>query len=165
MPRDPVEQAVVFPGAAQPPRGEHEECQEETDDDTDDRRQPDRDMIEGKAKEPEGKLRPIADNKGNEPNHKNNEEQQADITTDTTHGIHLTGCAGHAPAIDGRERNMPKQRKGPGYPYIPLLYLRIITIRSHLPVGMSHLGHSSCALLPNECLIRYNVRRELFLPS
>ena len=50
MPRDPVEQAVVFPGAAQPPRGEHEECQEEADDGTDDRRQPDRDMIEGIAK-------------------------------------------------------------------------------------------------------------------
>ena len=83
MPRDPVEQAVVFPGAAEPPRGEHEECQEETDDGTDDRRQPDWDMIEGIAKEREGKLRSIADTKGNEPNHNSNDEQQAD---------NITGC-------------------------------------------------------------------------
>ena len=116
MPRDPVEKAIVFPGAAQPPRGEHEECQEETDDGTDDRRQPDWDMIEGLAKEREGKLRSIADTKGNEPNHKSNDEQPADKTTETTHGILLTGCAGHAPAIDGCERKIPKQRKGPGSP-------------------------------------------------
>src|SRR5450759_3719629 len=76
-------------------------------------------MIEGKAKEPEGKLRPIADTKGNEPNHNSNDEQQADKIADTTHGILLTGCAGHAPATDGHERKTPKQCNGPGSPYIP----------------------------------------------
>ena len=32
MPRDTLEQAVVHPGAAQPPSGENKECQEEADD-------------------------------------------------------------------------------------------------------------------------------------
>ena len=107
MPRDPVAQAVVLPGAAQPPRREHEECQEEADDGTDDRWQPDRDMMEGIAKEPEGKLRPIADTKGNEPNHNSGDEQQADKTTDVPATL---------AAIDGRERKMSKQRQGPGSP-------------------------------------------------
>ena len=57
---------------------------------------------------------------------------------------------------------MPKQPQGPGSPspvsLHSLLYLWIITIRSHLPVGMSHLGHSSCAILPIERMIRYEVR-------
>ena len=57
---------------------------------------------------------------------------------------------------------MPKQPQGPESPspvsFHSLLYLWIITIRSHVPVGMSHLGHSSCALLLIERIIRYEGR-------
>jgi hypothetical protein len=65
-------------------------------------------------------------------------------------------------SIDGRERKMPKQPQGPGSPSLvsfhSLFYLLIITIRSHVPVGMTHLGHSSCALLPIERMFRYEGR-------